>query len=203
MKPLLLAAVVAYLFIAAGLTHAETLVELTSAPPDTTLPPPGSVWHTLLPDADFCSEHIQELYEDNGDGKISAGDYITLTGERFLIVERCFLYHLRSLDEPPARETDVVIERKKKLIPDMFCWVSHMVYPAGAYCFWLHHGGHVDTNTNGIVDEGDHLATDGDYEGNWSIENITLGIKIVPETGVDDQEPMSTWSRIKRLFGLS
>ena len=203
MNPRLLAAVAACLLMGAGLSHGQTVVELMSGPPETTIPPTGSVWRTLLPDADFCSEFVQETYEDNGDGEVSAGDYITLTGERFLVARRCFLYYLHSLDEPPPRETDVVIENDERLPADVWCWISHMVYPAGAYCAYVHHTLYTDKNANGIVDVGDELETDEDYAGNWSIENITLGIEIVPETGVDDEEQPSTWSRIKRFLGLS
>ena len=203
MNPRLLAAVAACLLMGAGLSHGQTVVELMSGPPETTIPPTGSVWHTLLPDADFCSEHIQETYEDNGDGEVSAGDYITLTGERFLVARRCFLYHLHALEGNPSPAPDVVAESENPLFIPVFCVVNHITIPPLMYCAWLHYAIHEDKNGNGIVDVGDELVTDEDLPGDWRIENITLGIEIVPETGVGDEEQPSTWSRIKRFLGLS
>lgn len=155
------------------------------------VPPDGSTWHELHPV--FCTDRIQSGYEDNGDGLISACDYIWLDGLRYHIDWVGPTYHLADIGpEPPVPEG--AAEPEDPLPgedPTGEPW--HWVYPPDWYC--------TVENVEGWEDNGDTELSPCDIVAiggrQWHVVEMSLNIEGHRE---DSPVEQSTWSRVKSFF---
>jgi hypothetical protein len=182
----------AILLVAATACGQEKSLELMMPDLRDEVPPDCTSWRELYPS--FGAINHQEGYVDNGDGVISACDFITFDGLEYHIEWVGPTYHLV---QPGGRQEKYLEPRD---IPphgrNPMCQMWHEVYPE--WCGeW-----HVD----GWEDDGDGVVSVCDWvfiaDAMWHIEEIGLNIYAVPQSPVDG----TTWGRIKSflsdLFGL-
>jgi len=189
------AAVLCVLFmLVAGSAYAQIVlpIHLELVGPDVekngTFPIPGdgSRWHEIYPN--WCSEHVQIRYDDNGDGYISTCDLIRFSiGYAHVenVVQTFHLYH-------PDAGT-ILVEW------DEAAGVFHEVYPD--YCSlwdplgadWWQDGG------NGIQDECDtfRLIRQGETIGfEYHVTDVRTNIRIDTLTPADP----GNWGTVKAFF---
>jgi len=178
MAKLLLAVVVALLALAAPVMG-QYYMEYQGGP--TLQPANCSTWHELYPA--FCIPHHQDGFEDNGDGVLSACDYIVLDGVRYHVDWVGPTYELAgpSYWEP--------IEPG----PNVICQTWHQVYPQ--YCATGHVDDWNDPNGNGEVDTCDTVWINGIP---YHVENVRVDIQITPTSPVET----TSWGRLKSLFSI-
>ncbi len=122
------------------------------------IPENCSTWHELSPN--FCQDHHQDDYIDNGDGHVSACDFILLNG---------MWYHIEAVRDIPGGgiEIDCVrvdaIEEPPEPLPPPIpvpadCVIWHEVAPE--FCLFEHQDGYVD-NGDGVISECDYILLDG------------------------------------------
>ncbi|MBC8367776.1 hypothetical protein H8E52_10230 [bacterium] len=141
-----------------------------------------STWHELFPA--HCTPHHQTEYEDNGDGMLSACDYIYLDGER---------YHVEWVGPTYYLDCDIVTEPLGDSNPnDPVCeeWIE----------VWPNHGmvRHVigwEDNGDGVVSPCDIIYfSDGLI---CHIADIGTNIRVNPDGSATGE---STWTKIKGMF---
>ncbi|MFH1501788.1 MAG: hypothetical protein ABIG03_01945 [Candidatus Eisenbacteria bacterium] len=180
MRYVVMAIVIAALAIPAG---AQMYLE-SGGPPiryDDSIPPDGSQWHELYPA--FCTPRIQNSYEDNGDGVVSACDVIVIDGIRNHVDWAGPTYYIahaqvgeRWLEPEPG-------------IPDMY----HEVAPVFCTTWEVLDWDDVDQDTE--ISFCDMLLLS---DGWWHVEDVRLDITVTEEPSPVEQ---STWGKIKSWFG--
>jgi len=140
-----------------------------------------STWHELYPN--FCLIHHQDSYTDNGDGVLSACDYIVLDGVSYHVdwVGPTYIMggtYWEPIDPPGGNP---------------ICQTWHQVHPQ--YCAY----GHVDDweDSDGT---GDASVCDMVWIGGvaYHIDAVQLNIQISAGSPVE----RSTWGRVKGLFSI-
>jgi len=152
------------------------------------IPPDCSTWHELWPS--FCASSHQDSLEDNGDGLLTACDYIYLDGQRFHVDWVGPTYYLNC---------DILIEPSDYQEGDPICQTWIEVTPNyGA--LW-----HVDDwvdNGDGVVSVCDDIIISGGASGEvltCHIDDIRTNIRV---TGDPTATEESSWSQFKSLFGF-
>ncbi len=153
------------------------------------VPPPFcSIWHEISPD--FCKEWHQVGYEDNGDGVVSACDYIILQNAPAPPVR----FHIDSFGPTVYLDCGGAIMEPATLGwlgGDPYTTQWQMLYPTqGIY------------DLGGWADNGDNTLSVCDYVtipgvGNCHVKRIGCDIRVsVVPTGTEN----STWGKMKGLF---
>ncbi|TPW10957.1 MAG: hypothetical protein FD129_1783 [bacterium] len=161
------------------------------------IPPNGSGWHELYPA--FCATSVQDDYEDNGDGVVSACDRIKLSGVLYHIVWAGPTYWTTCSPTPGGPGTTVIFEPTNPTTGENpICEIWHEVYPE--FCRQIHIDSWID-NGDGhltvcdVVDVQDPTGLPPNYYHIDRIEcDITIEEVIVPVAP-------STWSKIKSAIG--
>lgn len=162
-------------------------LEIPGGPKSAAVPGNCSGWHELWPA--FCAPHHQDDYYDNGDGDVSACDYIKLDGRWYHIVWSGPTYYLSCATGQSALEpTDPGTGG------DPTCEIWQEVHPNHGAQF------HVDgwqDNGDGVLSACDYVMIAGQV---CHIDRIGLNITVVPG---DPPTPtrQSTWGKIKGFFG--
>jgi len=161
------------------------------------IPPAGSTWHELYPM--FCGTYVQDGYEDNGDGIVSACDRIRLSGILYHIVWAGPTYWTTCSSTPGGPGTTVIYE---PMTPsnggNPVCQVWHEIFPD--FCQQIHIDSWID-NGDGllsvcdVVDVQDPTGLPPRY---YHIDRIECDITIEP---VSVPVTPSTWSQIKSFIG--
>ncbi len=183
----LAAACMTMLLAPVGLAQ-DFVLELDNLPlvPDA-VPANCSTWHELYPA--FCTDHHQSDYEDNGDGQVSACDYIHLDGMR---------YHIDWVGPTYWLDCDVIAEPTNPGSGNPQCEEWEEVYPNPGN---LWHVDNWDDNGNGVVDECD-FVTITDSAGNTitcHIHKVGLNIRIRDDGTASEK---TSWSKFKAMFGM-
>ena len=182
--------------IAAGLlaslvlpAAAQTIhLEFVGAPgrADVPVTPVCSTWHELYPS--FCLNHHQDGYADDGDGFISACDWIVLDAVNCHIDWVGPTYHLVSITD---QRLEMYLEPQEGAPGrNPVCETWHEVYPD--YCVLRHVDGWED-NGDGSLGPCDIIYFAGEP---WHLADVGLNIIVTPESPVEE----GTWSGVKRLF---
>lgn len=161
-----------------GITYLELTDDLREG-----ITPDCSTWHELYPQ--YCIDHHQTSYEDNGDGEMSVCDYIYLDGERYHIEWVGPTYTLDDLGyyEP--------LEWWEPGSPICQEWIE--IYPEHGT---IHHvTGWEDGDGSGDVSVCDMIVfEDGSA---WHVGEISLNIRVVPDGSAT---ATGTWGKVKSLF---
>jgi hypothetical protein len=146
------------------------------------IPADCSTWHELYPN--FCAPRHQSGYEDNGDGIVSACDYIYLDGERYHIEWAGPTYTLDQAWYEP-------LEWWEPGNPYCQEWIE--IYPDHGV---IHHvTDWEDGDQSGDVSPCDMIMfEDGTW---WHVADVSLNIRVVPDGSPAEQ---GTWSKVKSLF---
>lgn len=186
MRYLVIAVVLGLLAAPAG---AQLYLELGGAPALYDIPPDGSQWHELYPT--FCTVHIQDGYEDNGDAEVSICDVIIIGGTRYHVDWVGPTYDLER-----AQPRDEIFCEPTVLtggIPIGEIW--HEVAPT--FCQEWEVLDFIDSDLDGEVSVCDEvLLPDGAW---WHVVDVRMDITVTEEPSpVED----STWSKIKSIFSI-
>jgi hypothetical protein len=164
---------------------ASIYLELMGDPTRDEIPENGAAWHELWPE--FCAVLIQEDYGDNGDGVISACDYIMFQRTTYHVEWAGPTYYIESdcsgeagwlePTEPPSGGSPV-------------CEVWHWVYPD--FCRESHVEHWIDQG-DGIFGVGDSVEIDGTW---YEVIAVGVNITATPSSPVEQ----GTWSSIKHFF---
>lgn len=175
---------IAGLLVVTGVANAALHLELVQ-PLRQDIPPDGSPWHELAPN--FCVIHDQENYEDNGDGHVSACDFVTFGGQRYHVTWAGPTYYL--IDHATGEEWYA-----EPTIPDPgqnpTCEIWFEVYP-NTGDEW-----HVDDwadNGDGVLSPCDHVWIRGIQ---YHVHDIGLNITVEPGSPVEE----TTWGKMKSFF---
>ena len=166
------------------------------------IPPNGSAWHELYPA--YCTPHVQDDYTDNGDGVVSACDYIKLSGITYHIEWAGPTYYVTCSTTPggPPLGTNVFEPTGPPQPGNPICQVWHEVWPN--YCREIHIDSFHDTDGSGSLTECDYV----DNQTNdptqppvifYHIDRIGCDIQIVPVPNTPVRP--STWGHIKSFLG--
>ncbi len=176
--------VVMALFIAAMAMPAGAQMYLESGGPpirfDDSIPPNGSQWHELYPV--FCTPHVQDDYQDNGDGVVSVCDVIFVDGTRYHVDWAGPTYYLSWSGGADERwcEPEEGTEFWHEVAPN-FCQTWEVL-------------GWEDTDQDGEISFCDQILL---ADGWWHVEDVSLDITVTEEPSPVRQ---STWTRIKDFF---
>lgn len=167
------------------------------------IPPDGSVWLEVgcctSPAGDlFIRNHVQDSYQDNGDGIVSVGDFVTLRGvahEVLEVGERIFAHVTHGPCCPVHHYWGIYGDLATSPHYPDFSRVNEL-YPSGASLdpIWYE-----DINENGIVDSGDKLHWT--YVIFYEADIYYVGPYVrLQDFDAVPAEP-TTWSRLKTLMG--
>ena len=178
MAKLRLAVVVVLLALAAPVMG-QYVMEYQAGP--MLLPANCSTWHELYPS--FCLPHHQDDFTDNGDGVLSACDYIVLDGIRYHVDWVGPTYELEygspGYWEPIDTGTNPI------------CQTWHQVHPQ--FCVTGHVSDWADANGNGIVDACDYVWING-------MTSHVVAVRTNIRISVTSPTEPSSWGLIKNLF---
>ncbi len=178
--------VVMALFIAALAIPAGAQMYLESGGPpirfDDSIPPNGAQWHELYPA--FCTPHLQNDYQDNGDGVVSECDVIVADGIRYHVDWAGPTYYLAWTEAPGERwlEPEPGTEFLHEVAP-VFCQTWEILD-------WE------DSDQDGEISFCDMILFS---DGWWHVEDVRLDITVTEEPSPVER---STWTKIKSFFGL-
>lgn len=184
---LLLVAVALLALVPAGAFAQDKVLELDTLPGREPIPPDCSGWHELWPS--FCAISHQDSIQDNGDGELSACDYIYLDGQR---------YHVDWVGPTYWLDCELILEPTDFQPGNPVCqnWIE----------IWPDYGllWHVDSwedNGNGVVDACDFITVTGPDGTTLSchINEVATNIRV---TGDPTPVEESTWGHIKSFFGF-
>ncbi len=175
--------VMALMFAALAIPAGAQMYLESGGPPiryDDSIPPNGSQWHELFPA--FCTPHLQNSYEDNGDGVVSVCDVIVIDGIRNHVDWAGPTYYLAGAEGQGERwiEPETGTGFWHEVAPN-FCTVWELLE-------WE------DTDQDGAISFCDMLLFSDGY---WHVEDVRLDITVTEEPSpVED----STWTKIKGFF---
>ena len=152
------------------------------------IPPDGSAWHEIFPA--YCTMTSQDSYEDNGDGVVSACDFITLSGTRYHVDWAGPTYWLECEPGTPPWGAEPTEPQTGE---DPTCQVWHEVYPN--FC-QEHHIEGWDDNGDGVLGVCDYVIVGGVA---CHIVDVSLNITVTPSTSPTEDR---TWGKIKAFFGF-
>lgn len=184
---LLLVAVAALALLPAAAFAQDKILELDTPPGREPIPPDCSGWHELWPS--FCAMAHQDSLEDNGDGLLSACDYIYLDGSR---------YHVDWVGPTYWLDCELIVEPTDFQEGDPTCQMWVEVWPDYGQQW------HVDSwqdNGNGVVDACDVIIVTGPGGTGLicHINEVRTNIRVTGDpTAAEDQ----SWSWIKTLYGF-
>jgi hypothetical protein len=153
---------------------------------DNAIPPNCSMWNELYPV--YGGVHHQDAYEDDGDGFISACDYIILDGSRWHIIWVGPTY-FTTCGHGNQHYLEPTVEQTGE---NPVCETWTQVYPE--YGLSWHIDDWMDGNANGLLDVCDIVVIPGEY-----LHIDRIGLNIIVEQATTAVEP-STWGRVKSLF---
>jgi len=160
------------------------------------IPADCSTWHELYPN--FCLNHHQDAYGDNGDGVVSPCDGIKLDGACYHITAVGPTYWTTCYPPDGSPPYTVVFEPVDPAGGNPVCQTWHQIYPD--FCGTIHVDSFHDSDNNNEVtpcDEIDVITTPGAAPTYYHIDRVELDITIVPGPTPVEQ---STWGRIKSFF---
>jgi len=161
---------------------------------DLQIPPDGWTWELHCPMHNSCNgaQCVQNDYEDNGDGVISAGDYVILGLWRVDIESVEYCYELWwVVPVPECWDNFATYVRADSVGPNPVgeTWQE----PCGGYPF--HVDRWEDLDGNGVVSVGDHVY------GAWGSIVWRIGWCATTPTEVPVPVKQTSWGKIKHVLG--
>jgi hypothetical protein len=148
---------------------------------DDSIPPNGSQWHELYPT--FCTPRIQNDYEDNGDGVVSACDIIVIDGIRNHVDWAGPTYYIAWTQGPGERWLE----------PEEGTPFYHEVAPN--FCTTWEILEWEDTDGDQEISFCDNILLS---DGWWHVEDVRLDITVTEEPSPVEK---GTWGWIKAKIG--
>ena len=155
--------------------------------------PPNSVsWHELYPTLN--ANHAQESYTDDGDGVISAGDFLRLDGMDYRILWAGPTYFVTIGSTTHAWEPSLGPHDPAQPVGETWNEVLPTFGSSIAVTSW-------GDNGTGVLDPGDDLTivADGGSPVGAKVDLIGTNITVEPVPVVPTRS--STWSFLKRIAG--
>lgn len=152
------------------------------------IPGTGATWHELWPN--FCTDHTQTGYADNGDGVMSSCDDILLDGVTWHVDWVGPTYHFIAVGTAVDSWTEPSLDPGHNP-DDPVGEVWHVVYPD--FCTEFPIDGWED-NGDGTLSPCDIIISGGI---SYHLEDITVNI-ITSEPSTPVRQ--STWGKIKTIF---
>jgi len=157
------------------------------------LPPPTcSSWHEIAPN--FCVDHHQDGFQDNGDGVVSVCDIITLDGAEYHVVNVSPTLYLDCSGGGEASGTTMILEPEGAYSGEPLVGEWFEVYPdfygyAGPITSWVDNG-------DGELSVCDQVVIAGQT---CHVKRVGCNIRVVPFVNATET---TTWGRIKSFFGI-
>lgn len=157
------------------------------------VPPNSSNWHELHPV--LTGQHAQQAYTDNGDGLVSIGDVLRLDGLDYRIVWAGPTYFTTVNGAPRAWEPSQAPHDPAAPVGETWQEVVPAFGTPIAVTAWADNG-------TGTLDPGDELTVvpDGGAAVTARLDVIGTNITVEPLPVVPTAP--TTWSGLKRLFGI-
>ena len=176
--------VLAFLALLAASAGAQTYFEYSTMVTDT--PTSGAIWNEIWPE--YGTSHVQNDYDDNGDGRVGIGDSVVLSDVSYTIDWAGPTYRLSGFASDSAWIAEPAYEAYSVQDPTGLTWYE--LYPQ--FMRELVVEGWED-NGDGRVGPRDRVYVRGQW---WQLYGVRLSIIGMAASPVEE----STWTGIKELF---